>query len=51
MSKAFVFCNGCFDTLHAGHFAFLLECSTIAEQKHATLIIAIDSDEKIKKDI
>lgn len=46
----YVFANGCFDTFHAGHYCFLHYCWMQAEYKNAKLIVAIDSDKKIKKD-
>lgn len=46
-----IFANGCFDGgLHAGHFDFLLYCFFLKEKFKAHLIVAIDSDEKLKKD-
>jgi cytidyltransferase-like protein len=46
-----VFANGCFDVLHAGHCAFLNACVLYKELREADLlIVAIDSDAKIKKD-
>ena len=49
--KFVLFANGCFDGgLHAGHFDFLLYCLLLKEKFKAHLVIAIDSDEKVRKD-
>ena len=40
-----VFVNGCFDVLHRGH----LELFSYAKSLGDTLVVAIDSDEKIRK--
>ena len=40
-----VFVNGCFDILHRGH----LELFSYAKSLGDTLIVAIDSDEKVRK--
>ena len=45
MSKT-VFTNGCFDILHPGH----LELFKVGKSLGDRLIIAIDSDEKVKRD-
>ena len=39
------FINGCFDVLHVGHIEMLKKCSDLTE----TLVVAIDSDSRIKK--
>jgi D-beta-D-heptose 7-phosphate kinase / D-beta-D-heptose 1-phosphate adenosyltransferase len=44
-----VFTNGCFDVLHVGHFGLLSFCRQLAGND-GRVIVAIDSDEKIKKD-
>tara|TARA_R110000824_G_scaffold122876_4_gene280431 strand:+ start:717 stop:1115 length:399 start_codon:yes stop_codon:yes gene_type:complete len=41
-----IFVNGCFDILHRGHFELFEHARALGDQ----LIVAIDSDEKIKKD-
>ena len=41
-----VFVNGCFDVLHRGHFGLIEYASSLGD----TLIIALDSDEKVSKD-
>lgn len=48
MSKI-VFTNGCFDILHPLHFNLLVGCREIAGAD-GTVIVALDSDEKIKND-
>jgi len=45
MSKT-VFTNGCFDILHPGH----IELFKVGKSLGDKLIVAIDSDEKVKKD-
>jgi len=47
----FVFTNGCFDLLHAGHIALLLKGKEIANRLGGSLIVALNSDESaaIKK--
>ena len=45
---AIVFANGVFDILHCGHFQLLNYCRYLAGNDD--LIIAIDSDAKVKKD-
>ncbi|MBI2449330.1 adenylyltransferase/cytidyltransferase family protein [Candidatus Pacearchaeota archaeon] len=47
--KYILFANGGFDCLHAGHFDFLLYCLHLKKQFNACLVVAIDSDEKIKE--
>ena len=50
MSKSkIVFANGGFDILHAGHFNLLSECRSLAGEI-GTVIVGLDSDEKIKND-
>ena len=44
MSKT-VFTNGCFDILHPGH----IELFKVGKSLGDTLIVAIDSDEKVRK--
>jgi D-glycero-beta-D-manno-heptose 1-phosphate adenylyltransferase len=43
-----VFTNGCFDVLHVEHFNLLIYCREIAGAEE--LHVAVDSDEKIKRD-
>ncbi|NHJ84686.1 MAG: adenylyltransferase/cytidyltransferase family protein [Asgard group archaeon] len=46
-----IFINGCFDLLHPGHFHLLnLACSLKQTLLNSKLVIALDSDLKIKKD-
>jgi len=45
MSKT-IFTNGCFDILHPGH----IELFKVGRSLGDKLIVAIDSDEKVKKD-
>ena len=45
MSKT-IFTNGCFDILHPGH----IELFKVGKSLGDKLIVAIDSDEKVKKD-
>jgi len=42
--KILVFCNGCFDILHAGHITFLTE----AKKQGDILIVGLNSDENVK---
>jgi D-glycero-beta-D-manno-heptose 1-phosphate adenylyltransferase len=42
--KNTVFCNGCFDLLHAGHIAFLTE----AKKQGDILIVGLNSDKNVK---
>lgn len=49
MIKTTVFTNGCFDVLHVGHFNLLMYCAKLAGPD-GQIVMAIDSDEKIKKD-
>ena len=44
-----VFTNGCFDLLHSGHFKLLRFCERLAGDD-GKIFIALDSDEKVKKD-
>lgn len=44
-----VFSNGCFDILHVGHFKLFRFCEQLVEED-GKLFIALDSDEKVKKD-
>jgi D-beta-D-heptose 7-phosphate kinase/D-beta-D-heptose 1-phosphate adenosyltransferase len=44
-----VFVNGCFDILHAGHF-YLLSIARGCKGLNGQVVVAIDSDEKIKRD-
>lgn len=44
-----IFTNGCFDIFHAGHLNLLLYCKSLAGND-GKVYVAIDSDEKIKKD-
>jgi cytidyltransferase-like protein len=44
-----VFTNGCFDCLHPGHFNLLTYCRSLAGPE-GKVIVALDSDEKIRKD-
>tara|TARA_R110000824_G_scaffold91123_1_gene222005 strand:- start:1988 stop:2392 length:405 start_codon:yes stop_codon:yes gene_type:complete len=46
MNKKTIFTNGCFDILHRGH----LELFKHAKSLGHTLIVGIDSDEKVKLD-
>ena len=41
-----VFTNGCFDVLHRGHFELFRYARTLGDR----LIVAIDSDQKVKND-
>lgn len=43
--KKIAFTNGCFDILHAGHIASLVE----AAQQGDVLVVALNSDESVKK--
>ena len=43
-----VFISGCFDILHRGHFE-LIEFASLCNPK-TKIIIALDTDEKVKKD-
>jgi rfaE bifunctional protein nucleotidyltransferase chain/domain len=45
LGKKLVFTNGCFDILHAGHIASLME----AAQHGDILIVGINSDNSVKK--
>jgi D-beta-D-heptose 7-phosphate kinase/D-beta-D-heptose 1-phosphate adenosyltransferase len=46
-----IFINGCFDVLHVGHIKFLQYCERVRKALESQLlIIALDSDEKIRKD-
>jgi len=42
--KTLVLVGGCFDILHPGHIAFLIEA-----KKYGTLVILLESDKSIKK--
>jgi len=44
-NKKIVFTNGCFDILHAGH----LDCLFRAKELGDTLIVAVNSDESVKR--
>ena len=44
-----VFTNGCFDIIHPGHFNLLSYCRKLAGDC-GEVIVALDSDEKVKKD-
>jgi cytidyltransferase-like protein len=44
-----VFTNGAFDVLTPAHFNLLTKCRELAEE-NGQVIVAIDTDEKIKKD-
>jgi D-beta-D-heptose 7-phosphate kinase/D-beta-D-heptose 1-phosphate adenosyltransferase len=44
-----IFSNGCFDLLHVGHFQLLSYCKFLAG-KDGTVVVALDSDDKIRKD-
>tara|TARA_R110000824_G_scaffold161410_2_gene336633 strand:- start:4107 stop:4511 length:405 start_codon:yes stop_codon:yes gene_type:complete len=46
MTSTIVFTNGCFDILHRGH----IELFKYAKSLGSTLIVAIDTDEKVKQD-
>jgi len=41
-----VWTNGCFDVLHRGHFEMLKYAKSLGD----TVMVGIDSDEKVKKD-
>lgn len=41
-----VFVNGCFDVLHRGHFELINYAASLGD----TLIVALDSDEKVSQD-
>jgi len=43
-NKTLVFCNGCFDIIHAGHIAFLTE----AKRQGDILIVGINSDQSVR---
>ena len=45
-----LFCNGCFDLMHAGHAHFLEYCMLYADHRNVNLVIAVDSDEKVRQD-
>lgn len=45
-----LFCNGCFDLMHAGHAHFLEYCMTYADHRNVDLVVAVDGDEKVRKD-
>ena len=45
LGKTIAFTNGCFDLLHSGHIASLLEASTHAD----FLIVAINADDSVRK--
>jgi D-glycero-beta-D-manno-heptose 1-phosphate adenylyltransferase len=45
LEKTVAFTNGCFDILHAGHIASLVEASEQAD----FLIVAVNADESVKK--
>jgi D-glycero-beta-D-manno-heptose 1-phosphate adenylyltransferase len=45
LGKKVVFTNGCFDILHTGHIASLIE----AAQHGDVLIVAVNSDDSVKK--
>jgi rfaE bifunctional protein nucleotidyltransferase chain/domain len=44
-TEGVVFTNGCFDILHIGHLRLL----QYAKQNGSTLIVGIDSDERVKR--
>lgn len=46
MTSTVVFTNGCFDVLHRGH----IELFKYAKSLGSTLIVGIDTDEKVKQD-
>jgi rfaE bifunctional protein nucleotidyltransferase chain/domain len=46
MTPTIVFTNGCFDVLHRGH----IELFKYAKNLGSTLIVGIDTDEKVKQD-
>jgi len=46
MTSTVVFTNGCFDVLHRGH----IELFKYAKNLGSTLIVGIDTDEKVKQD-
>jgi len=46
MTSTIVFTNGCFDILHRGH----IELFKYAKSLGSTLIVGIDTDEKVKQD-
>lgn len=45
----YVFTNGTFDLLHAGHFNLLLLCRQYAG-RGGVVVVGLDSDEKVQKD-
>jgi len=46
----YVFINGCFDVLHAGHCRFINFAVELKKMYNAELVVAIDSEEKVRKD-
>lgn len=44
-----VWTNGCFDVLHVGHIRLLKECIRNAAKHDARLVVAIDSDRRIRQ--
>jgi len=45
-----IFINGVFDCLHVGHINFLQFCELERKKRDCRLVIALDSDEKVKAD-
>jgi D-beta-D-heptose 7-phosphate kinase/D-beta-D-heptose 1-phosphate adenosyltransferase len=46
--KRLVFLSGCFDLFHVGHLQHILEAQAYAKEKHAELVVAVNSDESIE---
>lgn len=44
-----IFLNGCLDCFHPGHYTALVQ-ARMSAGRHGKVIVALDSDEKIKKD-
>lgn len=46
--KGLIWTNGCFDILHIGHIRMLKFCSSLCNEMGYTLIVGIDSDQRVK---